>query len=305
MIGTVSDAARAPRDPDAPDPRHPRAAAHDAEPEPGADPWLPAPLADALALAGPGARAYARYGIRMETVAAVRARGRSAAWRSVHAGTHRPWIIATGPDPDDVAWCAAALVPGEPPIEGITILRGAFAALPGALRPVEHWDWDWWCTTQAPPARPGEASVVGLDPADPRIQALLDHASPGAHARPGDPLVLGWAGVTARAATRLAGAPVPVGAGEYLVAVAAVTTRRPGIPHLAAVATDPAWRGLGLARDVCAHLTRTQLAAGVPAVTLGTEAGNTAAAAVYRSLGFQIAQSWTSGRMPGTVAPGT
>ena len=68
----------------------------------------------------------------------------------------------------------------------------------------------------------------------------------------------------------------------------AVTTMRPGIPHLGSVATRDQWRGRGLARDLCARMTRDLLEAGAPAVTLGMHAGNRSARRVYASLGYQV-----------------
>ena len=50
--------------------------------------------------------------------------------------------------------------------------------------------------------------------------------------------------------------------GALLIAIAAVTSMRPGIPHLGSVATHPEWRGRGLSRDLCARLTRDALAEG-------------------------------------------
>jgi predicted GNAT family acetyltransferase len=85
---------------------------------------------------------------------------------------------------------------------------------------------------------------------------------------------------------------------DALVAVAALTTMRPGIPHISSVATLGAWRGRGLARDLCARLTRQALAPGVPAVTLGMHAGNGSARNVYRSLGYEVGYRWASGRVP-------
>jgi predicted GNAT family acetyltransferase len=85
-----------------------------------------------------------------------------------------------------------------------------------------------------------------------------------------------------------------------LVAIAAVTSMRAGIPHLGSVATHPDWRGRGLSRDLCSRLTRDALAGGAPAVTLGMHAANRPARAVYSSLGYEVGYRWASGR----VAPG-
>jgi predicted GNAT family acetyltransferase len=87
---------------------------------------------------------------------------------------------------------------------------------------------------------------------------------------------------------------------DPLIAIAAVTSMRPGIPHLGSVATHPDWRGRGLSRDLCARLTRDALAEGAPAVTLGMHAANRSARSVYSSLGYTVGHRWASGR----VTPG-
>jgi GNAT superfamily N-acetyltransferase len=146
--------------------------------------------------------------------------------------------------------------------------------------------------------------VIDLAPDDPRIPALLAEASPDAMVRPGDRRILGWAGIEAGAVAP-PGPPTP-GAqpdGDTLVAVAALTTMRPGVPHLGSVATREGWRGRGLARDLCARMTRRALAEGAPAVTLGMHAANHSARRVYESLGYRLGYRWASGRTdPGTVA---
>ena len=48
-----------------------------------------------------------------------------------------------------------------------------YATLIWGLRPIEHWEWDWWFTADAPPERPGEAQVVVLGLDDPRIAVAL------------------------------------------------------------------------------------------------------------------------------------
>ena len=286
MIGTMTTPARDGSEP------HPA--------EPGRyDPALAQRIRSALSPADPATAAYLEIGARLDRVSAVRAVRSAVAWQSLHATWDRPWIIAMGDDPDQVAGCVAELAAEVGAPEGITVARAALPRLPEPLRPVEHWEWDWWFTRRPPAARPGEARVVALAADDPRIGALLDVASPDAMARPGDPRILGWAGIEAAAAaerSRGSGASADIAADD-LVAVAAVTTMRPGIPHLSSVATRPAWRGHGLARDLCAQMTREALAGGAPAVTLGMHAGNRAARRVYDSLGYLVGYRWASGRV--------
>jgi GNAT superfamily N-acetyltransferase len=267
-------------------------------------------LADRIRSAVPGddrgARTYLEIGARLDAISAVHLEDGGVAWRSLHATWDRPWIIAMGQDPPAVARCVTALVEAGGPPEGVTVQRRAFPHLPAGIRPVEHWEWDWWFTTAAPAERAGERRVVPLEPNDPRIPALLAIASPDAMIRPGDPRIRGWWAITApavledrdgRLVPRSARSDGDPGTGAALVAVAAVTSMRPGIPHLGSVATHPEWRGRGLSRDLCARLTRDALAEGAPAVTLGMHAANRSARAVYSSLGYEVGYRWASGRV--------
>lgn len=265
-------------------------------------PHAPDPsLADRIRAAVPhddaGAQAYLQVGARLDVVSAVHVEPGGVAWRSLHATWDRPWIIAMGPEPTAVTRCAVALVDDGGLPEGITVERRAFTGLPSRMRPVEHWEWDWWYTTTPPALRAGEDRVVGLDPGDPRIPALLAIASPDAMIRPGDPRISGWWAIEAGSLTSGAAPAAPEHAADQLVAIAAVTSMRAGIPHLGSVATHPDWRGRGLSRDLCARLTRDALAGGAPAVTLGMHAANRSARAVYTSLGYTVGQRWASGRM--------
>jgi GNAT superfamily N-acetyltransferase len=268
------------------------------EPAPAAaaDPGLSDLVRSALADADPGTLAYLEIGARLDRVSAVQVGAGAAAWRSLHATWDRPWIIAMGTDPHEVAGCVTGLADRTGRPEGITVARPAFVRLPERLRPVEHWEWDWWFTRSMPDRRPGEERVVELALDDHRIIDLLELASPDAMAWPGDRRIRRWAGVEARsvAATEAA---APAVAPDALVAVATVTQMRPGIPHLGSVATRPGWRGHGLARDLCARLTREELAAGAAAVTLGMHAANRSARPVYESLGYAVGYRWASGRL--------
>jgi GNAT superfamily N-acetyltransferase len=257
------------------------------------DPALPELIHSALDQCSDGAADYLRLAARLDRVSAVRAGQAAVAWQSLHATWDRPWIIAMGDDPAEAARCVTDLAAQVGRPEGLTVVRAAFPRLPEHLRPVEHWEWDWWYTTEPPARREREAAVVALSPDDERIPALLDVASPGAMARPGDRRILGWNGIEASAAA----GPGPAIAPDSLVAVAAVTTMRPGIPHLGSVATRAEWRGRGLARDLCARMTRDALAAGAPAVTLGMHAGNRSARRVYDSLGYRVGYQWASGML--------
>ena len=267
---------------------------------PTPDPVLADRIRSAVPREDEGAQTYLEVGARLDVVSAVHAEAGGVAWRSLHATWDRPWIIAMGQDPPAVARCVVALVEDAGLPEGITVERRAFTHLPARIRPVEHWEWDWWFTRSAPPVRAGEAAVVALGAHDPRIPELLAVASPDAMIRPGDPRIRGWWGVTSGSLGASTGADTGEDAhraDDRLIAIAAVTSMRPGIPHLGSVATHPDWRGRGLSRDLCARLTRDALAEGAPAVTLGMHAANRSARAVYSSLGYEVGYRWASGRV--------
>jgi GNAT superfamily N-acetyltransferase len=297
MIGTVTATAPSAADAPDPDPSDPTAPidASGSAPADVPDPALADAIRSALADAGPGTAQYLAIGARLDRVSAVEVGRAAVAWRSLHATWDRPWIIAMGADGREVARCVTTLVARSGVPEGLTVAREAFPRLPESLRPVEHWEWDWWFTTQDPAPRPGEDRVIDLDLADPRIPALLAVASPDAMVRPGDRRILRWAGITAAAVPRTLAGPEPGLRDDALVAVAAVTAMRPGIPHLGSVATRAGWRGHGLARDLCARLTRESLAEGAPAVTLGMHAANRSARSVYDTLGYRVGYRWASG----------
>ena len=274
---------------------------------PTPDPSLSDRIRSAVPGGDRGAQAYLDIGARLDAVSRVHAERGGVAWRSLHATWDRPWVIAMGQDPTAVARCVMALVEEDGPPEGITVERRAFPHLPAPIRPIEHWEWDWWFTTTSPAERAGERGVIPLEPDDPRIPALLAIASPDAMIRPGDPRIRGWWAITT-SSLDLAGrsrdpapADPPGPAGDLLVAVAAVTSMRPGIPHLGSVATHPQWRGRGLSRDLCARLTRDALGEGAPAVTLGMHAANRSARAVYSSLGYEVGYRWASGRVAAQI----
>jgi RimJ/RimL family protein N-acetyltransferase len=136
-------------------------------------------------------------------------------------------------------------------------------ALP-ELRPTA--DFGWMHTT-AVPSDTGLCSgrAQWLPPsAAPEINDVLDAAFPDSYARPGTHR---WAGVRDPRTGRLA-------------ATAALA-----IGYIAGVATSPAARGQGLARDACALVIARALAAH-GAAALIVEDANTPALRLYRSLGL-------------------
>ncbi|HET7900688.1 MAG TPA: GNAT family N-acetyltransferase [Candidatus Nanopelagicales bacterium] len=231
--------------------------------------------------------------------------GTAVAWVGQHR-TGLRWATGLAADPAsarDLKVAAELLVDvaarsadAGTPVAGVTISRGGRDLLPAHLRQPEAWEWDLWWTDRAPDpaayAVPG-ATVVDLDPADHRIAALLELASPTASIPAGDPRVARWAGL---------GDPEGVDAPDTqdsggLVGLVAITHHRSGAHHLNDVATHPARRGRRLARVVCGTVTAQSLESGAPAVTLGMYADNDAARALYAALGFTCVRGQTSGRL--------
>ncbi len=235
---------------------------------------------------------FLRYDISPARVERALVSADAVAWVSHHPFRGVRWVTALGAVPGPAAALAVQALAlteqaGEP-AAGVTVPVSDHPFLPLEQRPPEGNRWCWWWTDREPGVRPGEADVVDLDPADPRIAPLLAH-SPSASVDPDDDHVVRWAGV--------------VSAGE-LVACAAHVEHRPGIPHLASVVTHEGHRGRGLASDVCARLTRDALGAGAPVVTLGMYTSNDTARGVYTRLGFTVEHSFHSGYLPERAASG-
>ena len=243
---------------------------------------------------------FVRYDVEPGTFEAVEVRsGLAAAWCSWSSFRQARWLtaIAASPDDDEAVQAAVMLavrLAADSPVascSGITVPRGGLDLLPAALRPARSSEWDWWHTEEAPEARAGVAHphVVDLAGDDPRLDRLLEVASPDAPVRPGDPRVARWAAIVD---------PGPdVADSEGVVAITAVTHLRSGAAHLNDVATHPARRGRGLAAALCATVARDAFAGGRPAVTLGMYADNDAARALYTSLGFRPSHRHTSGAL--------
>ena len=174
--------------------------------------------------------------------------------------------------------------PGEPEIGFVSLPRDLDRLLRPAYLLDPRNDWEWLSTAADPPPQPGEADVQWLDDADlDDVRDLLERWSPRHDAVPGRPGVLRWCGIRDDAGR--------------LVATAAHTEHRVGVPHLASIATDGDLRGRGLGTAVTAWLTRQLLAEGIDAVTLGMYSDNDVARRLYARLGYQCAHQFTSGRL--------
>ncbi len=170
-------------------------------------------------------------------------------------------------------------------IGGVTLPRGATAYLPTgwSIRPAN--EWEWFYTESEPPLQEHESRVGWLDDAadGAEILALLERFSPRHDAEPGQRHVRQWCGIR--------------DADERLVAVAAHTEYKPGVPFLASVATDTALRGRGYGAAVTAWITRQLLSGGTGWVTLGMYSDNEVARRLYHRLGFRCDHYFTSGAL--------
>ncbi|HEX7188746.1 MAG TPA: GNAT family N-acetyltransferase [Actinomycetes bacterium] len=196
----------------------------------------------------------------------------------------RGHLVALGPHQAAVDLLVAALEGGAVDIGSVSLPRDADRLLPPPYSLDPRNDWEWYSTTHPPPVQAREPDVRPLADGDlGEVAALLAGWSPRADVAPGDPGVLGWCGVRDHAGS--------------LVAAAAHTERRPGVPHLASIVTHGDHRGNGLGAAVTAWLTRRLLDAGSDVVTLGMYSDNDDARRVYRRLGFACAHELTSGRL--------
>ncbi len=195
----------------------------------------------------------------------------------------RSHLVALGPAEDAAALLDEVAQQPDVRLGSVTLPRDADRHLP-AYRLDPRNDWEWFVTRATPPSQPGEQAVGWLaDSSADEVLALLHTWSPRHDAEPGQRGVLRWAGVRA--------------ADGMLLAAAAHTEHRPGVPHLASVVTHGEHRGRGLGAAVTAWLTRALLAEGTGWVTLGMYSDNDAARRLYRRLGFANDHRFTSGRL--------
>jgi GNAT superfamily N-acetyltransferase len=199
--------------------------------------------------------------------------------------TGRAHLVALGPAADAAALVAALAPQDDVGLGSVTLPRDADRHLP-AYRLDPRNNWEWFVTRTPPPVQPGEEAAGWLDPddgSDAELLALLHRWSPRHDAEPGRPGVLRWAGIR--------------GDDGNLVAAAAHTEHRPGVPRLASVVTHGEHRGQGLGAAVTAWLTRALLAEGTGWVTLGMYSDNDVARRLYLRLGYANDHHFTSGRL--------
>jgi len=196
----------------------------------------------------------------------------------------RGHLVALGP-----AGAAAALLVGVVAEDGtdigsVSLPRDADRGLPPTYVLDPRNDWEWLWTGDAPPVHDREAAVdwLGADDMD-DVRRLVTRWSLRHDAVPGAPGVLRWCGIRD-------------GTGE-LVATAAHTEHRAGVPRLASIVTHGGRRGQGLGAAVTTWLTRRLLDEGTGIVTLGMYSDNDVARRLYERLGFTCAHALTSGRL--------
>lgn len=171
------------------------------------------------------------------------------------------------------------LVLAGPPADVAALLRAH--ARPG-LRPLvtaavaEELDWPahvtfgWMERTGSLAAEPGPRWLAEDEWDD--VAELLGKANPDSYVWPHEPGPSRWAGVFAD---------------DVLVSVAADAWSAPGVGFLAGVATHPDHRGRSFSTAVCSFVAGALLAEH-GTCALMVDAGNPAAVAVYRRLGFTL-----------------
>lgn len=171
----------------------------------------------------------------------------------------------------------------EPEPWRVVVEAASEPALPVGWRPRTPSRWHWMLTRVDPgPARtdgPGESGVVEV--ADDEVEALLDEANPGSHARPGTPGLEVWLGVRDR--------------DGVLASVGALVRQTDGTGHLRGITTRPTHRGRGLGEAVTRALTTRALARGSGVATLGVYTDNEVAVRLYRRLRYDVVHTFTSG----------
>jgi ribosomal protein S18 acetylase RimI-like enzyme len=189
--------------------------------------------------------------------------------RGLRVATPAPWVLLLG-DPAELA----AVVERLPELLG-TLPGGATVSAPAYPLLPTSWDlavrgrWDYLLTAHVP-AAPDDVGIHDVHD-EAAISDLLDAGNADAHARPGDPRIHSWLGVSDELG---------------LACVGALTVTENGGAHLRAITTAPRARRRGLGSAVSAALTRRGLREVSPEVTLGVYSDNTPALELYAALGY-------------------
>ena len=235
------------------------------------------------ALEASGDSAFVRYDVPSPLEGDGFALGRALALpRRTH--TRRLGLLVLGPPADVDPLVAAILGQGllDPEVRSVTVQRGSIDAVARQVPLQDGNEWEWLCTTTAPPEVAAESRLLRLTSGhQPEIQALLAAANRGTDARPFEHPGQHWFGVRDDH-----GRLVACGVHERSLA---------GHPILSGITVDPAQRGLGLGLAVTAYLTRRAVEDdGV--CTLGMYSHNAVARRLYLGLGYGDVHEWSSRR---------
>lgn len=235
------------------------------------------------AMAASGGSSFVRYDVPSPLEGPGFALGRALALpRRTH--TRRLGLLVLGPPPDVDQLLSAMLARGplDPEVRSVTVQRGSLDGVARHLPLGEGNDWEWLCTTTAPPPVDAETRLVPLDRSHLQdIAGLLAEANPGTDARPFEHPGQDWVG-----ARDDHGRLVACGVRERSLA---------GHPILAGITVADTHRGRGLGLAVTAHLTRRAVAEdGV--CTLGMYSHNDVARRLYVGLGYGQVHEWSSRR---------
>ncbi len=211
--------------------------------------------------------------------------GDAVAWLGRASRPGESWVSGLGDDPAVVARLVQKLADRHP-IDGVTVVEGAFDLLPQRLQSPDP---GFWCHWQLDPVqvRWTATAAVELDLDDERIAPLLAH-SDSAHIFPGDPQLVRWAGVLD---------------GDRLVAVAGQVTEPSGAAHIVSVCTDPEYRGRGLARQACLLIMAAAVREQAPMIVLEMYTANEAGRRTYEALGFTETGRYASGLLAHALPP--
>lgn len=154
-------------------------------------------------------------------------------------------------------------------------------AFPAQWRVAPLHQWHWMLTSRA--QGPAAVEIVPVPDAE-EVNDLIDVVAPDSHARPGTPGIETWLGIRDEA---------------RLVAVGAVLRQPDGTGHVRGVAVAESHRGRGLGRELSRALTRAAMTdSGV--CSLGVYVDNEPALRTYRSLGYEVVHTFTSGPVNGS-----
>ena len=235
------------------------------------------------ALEASGGSAFVRYDVPSPLEGDGFALGRALALPR-RTRTRRLGLLVLGP-PEDVDPLVGAILGRDlldPEVRSVTVQRGLLDAVARHVRLQEGTEWEWLCTTTAPPEVAAESRLLRLTSGHQQeIEALLAAANPRSDARPFHDPGQHWVGVRDDH-----GRLVACGVRERSLA---------GHPMLSGITVDPAQRGLGLGLAVTAHLTRRAVEDdGV--CTLGMYSHNAVARRLYLGLGYGDVHEWSSRR---------